>query len=169
MVLVTAAVSHACSCQSAHPPMSLSALVPPCLPPPPPGPFPSSGDIVTLAECIRDCEDVNTTIDLPNQQQHRVCGVTPLYLAAQAGHKQACVLLVQAGADVLQTCAVPESGDVFGPADIALVHFNLACWYYLLGVKRQRLNKVSARHAFEEDSQIAEPLIAATEQQQLVM
>jgi hypothetical protein len=122
----------------------------------------AAGDIRTLAQCIRDGEDVNETIDLPNEQRHRVCGVTPLYLAAQSGHKQACVLLVQAGADVLRTCAVPESGDVFGPADIALVHFNLGSWLYLSGVKKQRLSKMSARQAFE-GSQIAEPLMAADE------
>ena len=123
-----------------------------------------AGDLVTLAQCIRDGDDVNDTIDLPNQQHHRVCGVTPLYLAAQAGHKQACVLLVQAGADVLRTCAVPESGDVFGPADIALVHFNLASWFYLQGVKKQRLSKVSGRKACS-NSQYLEPLVS----EQLVM
>lgn len=115
-----------------------------------------------MAQCIRDGEDVNATIDLPNEQRHRVCGVTPLYLAAQAGHKQACVLLVQAGADVLRTCAVPESGDVFGPADIALVHFNISSWYYLSGVKKQRLSKLSARKAFQ-GSQIAERLLSDEE------
>lgn len=91
-----------------------------------------------------------------------MCGVTPLYLAAQAGHKQACVLLVQAGADVLRTCAVPESGDVFGPADIALVHFNLGSWLYLSGVKKQRLSKMYAHKSFQ-NSQIAEPLMADDE------
>lgn len=133
-----------------------------CLQPPVCCFHPSAGDLPALAQCIRDGDDVNGTIDLPNEQQHRVCGVTPLYLAAQAGHKQACVLLVQAGADVLRTCAVPESGDVFGPADIALVHFNLGSWLYLSGVKRQRLSKLSARQAFR-DCQIAEPLMAADE------
>jgi len=123
-----------------------------------------AGDLPTLTQCIHDGEDVNATIDLPNQQQHTVCGVTPLYLAAQAGHKQACVLLVQAGADVLRTCAVPESGDVFGPADIALVHFNLGSWFYLNSIKKQRLSKLSARQAFR-NSQIAEPLMS----EQLVM
>jgi hypothetical protein len=122
----------------------------------------AAGDLKTLSQCIRDGEDVNATIHLPNEQRHRVYGVTPLYLAAQAGYKQACVLLVQAGADVLRTCAIPESGDVFGPADIALVHFNLGSWLYLSGVKKQRLNKLSARKAFQ-GSQIAERLLSDEE------
>jgi hypothetical protein len=123
---------------------------------------PAAGDLGTLTQCIHDGEDVNATIDLPNQQQHLVCGVTPLYLAAQAGHKQACELLVQAGADVLRTCAVPASGDVFGPADIALVHFNLGSWYYLSSIKKQRLSRLAARQAFK-GSAVAEPLMCEDE------
>lgn len=140
-----------------------------------PNPFTSpntthAGDLPTLARCIQEGEDVNAQIDLPNQQHHRVVGVTPLYLAAQAGHRQACVLLVQAGADVLRTCAVPESGDVFGPADIALVHFNIGAWMYLSGVKKQRLAKASARQqAAFKGSAIAEPLMMYSEEEQCVM
>lgn len=122
------------------------------------------GDLSSLQQCIRNGDDVNAAIDLPNQQQHMVYGVTPLYLAAQAGHKQACVMLVQAGADVLRTCAVPESGDVFGPADIALVHFNISSWYYLAGLKKQRLSQISARQgAFMAGNKFAEPLMSAEE------
>eukprot|EP00775_Hariotina_reticulata_P007345 gene7345-7557_t len=103
------------------------------------------GDLQALQDAIRDCEDVNAVINLPNQHQHTVVGVTPLYLAAQAGHKEACVLLVQAGADILRQCTVPESGDIFGPTDIAFVHFNFKTWVYLLSVKRQRLAKAQSR------------------------
>lgn len=36
-----------------------------------------------------------------------------------------CKLLVEHGADVLRQCCIPATGEVFGAADIALVHFNL--------------------------------------------
>lgn len=119
-----------------------------------------AGDLYALQECIRECEDVNATIDLPNQHRHTVVGVTPLYLAAQAGHREACTLLVRAGADVLRTCCVPESGDTFGPADIALVHFNLKAWLYLCGVRKQRLAKLaSTRRMSRAAPAIAAPLM----------
>lgn len=102
---------------------------------------------------------MDATITLLNQSAHTVYGITPLYLAAQAGHKQACVLLVQAGADVLRTCSVPQSGDIFGPADIALVHFNLKTWMYLAGLKRTRLGKLSARACQAGSSTMAQPLM----------
>lgn len=97
-------------------------------------------------------------INLPNAHRHLVVGVTPLYLAAQAGHKECCELLVQHGGDILRQCAVPESGDIFGPTDIALVHFNFKTWYYLSNVKKQRLCKLQNRR-FIQGTHMAEPLI----------
>lgn len=125
----------------------------------------TAGDLYTLGRAIEDGDDVNAVIDLPNQHQHTVYGVTPLYLAAQAGNKEACEMLVAAGADVLRQCSIPESGDVFGPADIALIHFNLKTWFYLAGEKKRRLSKMSSRQHFK-GSQIAQPLM---EQAQLVI
>lgn len=123
------------------------------------------GDIQTLRSAIADGEDVNSRIDLPNQSQHTVCGVTPLYLAAQAGHKEACELLIAAGADVSVKCAVPESGDVFGPADIALIHFNLKTWFYLAAEQKRRAGRISRRRQFQSSS-MAQPLV---EHSQLVI
>jgi hypothetical protein len=117
-----------------------------------------AGDLHALKDAIRDCEDVDAAINLPNQHQHTVVGVTPLYLAAQAGHKEACMLLVQAGADVLRQCTVPESGDIFGPTDIAFVHFNFKTWVYLLTVKRQRLAKAQSRKQCH-GGQLGDPLM----------
>eukprot|EP00879_Flechtneria_rotunda_P001680 GHRR01001840.1.p1 GENE.GHRR01001840.1~~GHRR01001840.1.p1 ORF type:complete len:149 (+),score=43.17 GHRR01001840.1:275-721(+) len=122
------------------------------------------GDLHFLKQCIRDGDDVNATIDLPNQHHHLVIGVTPLYLAAQAGHREACEILVQAGADIMRQCAVPESGDVFGPTDIALVHFKVRTWMYLKGVKQQRLARISSQSRFK--ASFAEPLV---EQSHLVI
>lgn len=118
----------------------------------------SPGDVHTLRTAIADGEDVNARIDLPNQSQHTVCGVTPLYLAAQAGHKDACELLVAAGADVLLKCAIPQSGDVFGPADIALIHFNLKTWFYLAAEQKRRAARVSRRSQFKSSS-VVQPLV----------
>lgn len=87
-------------------------------------------------------------------------GITPLYLAAQAGHKAACEALVQAGADVLRTCTVPQSGDVFGPADIALVHFNLGTYLYLLAQRRQRLERTAPRARVHKGSSMVQPLMS---------
>ncbi|KAF6262839.1 hypothetical protein COO60DRAFT_1458440 [Scenedesmus sp. NREL 46B-D3] len=116
------------------------------------------GDVQALRTAIADGEDVNARIDLPNQSSHTVCGVTPLYLAAQAGHKEACGLLVAAGADVLLKCAIPQSGDVFGPADIALMHFNLKTWLYLAGEQKRRSARMSRRSLFRSSSMV-QPLV----------
>jgi hypothetical protein len=112
----------------------------------------------TLRTAIADGEDINGRIDLPNQSQHTVCGVTPLYLAAQAGHKDACEMLIAAGADVLLKCAIPQSGDVFGPADIALIHFNLKTWFYLAAEQKRRSARVSHRSQFKRSSMV-QPLV----------
>lgn len=117
-----------------------------------------TGNLFALRSCIQDGEEVNGMINLPNSQHHLVIGVTPLYLAAQAGHKDCCQLLVQHGADVLRQCAIPQSGDVFGPTDIALVHFHFKTWYYLSNVKKQRLSKVQHRSRCH-GTNIVEPLI----------
>jgi hypothetical protein len=53
-------------------------------------------------------------------------GLPPL--PPQGGHTEICKVLVGAGADVLQTCCIPATGEVFGPADISLMHFHMATW-----------------------------------------
>ncbi len=79
--------------------------------------------------CLKAGEDLHQLVDLPNQNKQTVIGVTPLYLAAQAGHLEVCQLLMSYGADVLRQCCIPSTGEVFGPADIALVHFHVRVWW----------------------------------------
>eukprot|EP00878_Enallax_costatus_P005109 GHUV01005371.1.p2 GENE.GHUV01005371.1~~GHUV01005371.1.p2 ORF type:complete len:153 (+),score=29.56 GHUV01005371.1:606-1064(+) len=117
-----------------------------------------AGDIYTLRQCIHDGEEINGMICLQNAHKHMVVGVTPLYLAAQAGHKECCQLLIQHGADVLRQCAIPETGDVFGPTDIALVHFNIKTWYYLNNIRKQRLSKLQSRSQLK-GMHVIEPLL----------
>jgi hypothetical protein len=52
----------------------------------------------------------------------------PPALRAQGGHTEVCKALVRAGADVLQQCCIPATGEVFGPADISLMHLHMSAW-----------------------------------------
>jgi ankyrin repeat protein len=96
----------------------------------------NAGDMHAVAMAIASGDDLNQTIDLPNAESHLVCGVTPLYLAAQAGHLEVVRVLLASGADPTARCAIPATGDVFSAADIALVHLNLRVWAVLASAVR---------------------------------
>eukprot|EP00877_Chromochloris_zofingiensis_P008449 jgi/Chrzof1/3858/Cz13g11120.t1 len=121
-----------------------------------------TGDVAGVRQCLRDGEDIHELVDLPNQNRQSVIGVTPLYLAAQQGHHTVCQLLVQNGADVLRQCCIPQTGEVFGAADIALVHFHLKTWWYLNAKKQARLSKLALPAGSHRESQLVEPLVHRT-------
>lgn len=106
-----------------------------------------AGDMEGVRQCLREGDDVHHAVDLLNQNQQLVVGVTPLYLAAQQGHKAICELLLQNGADILRQCAIPATGEVFGATDIAMVHFHLTTFLYLRSKRNTRLAKMSAAAA----------------------
>ncbi|GBF95162.1 hypothetical protein Rsub_07875 [Raphidocelis subcapitata] len=99
-----------------------------------------SGDIAAVRACLRAGGDVHEAVALLNQNHQNVVNVTPLYLAAQNGHLEVCRELLAAGADALRPCNIPATGQSFGPADIALVHFHIRTWWLLreAGAARQR-------------------------------
>lgn len=114
--------------------------------------------------CLKEGDNIGGIIDLPNQDHNTVVGVTPLYLAAQQGHLEICKLLLMYGADINQQCCIPMTGDVFGPCDIAMIHFHWRTWWFLSQRKQQlqvkfrnaagpfRVNRGSLDH-------LAEPLL----------
>jgi ankyrin repeat protein len=84
---------------------------------------------------VQEGEEVEQAVDLPNANKQVVVGVTPLYLAAQQGHHVVCQYLLEQGADPLHRCSIPATGEVFGAAEIALIHFHFRTWWFLNRVK----------------------------------
>lgn len=109
--------------------------------------FAYSGNAKGVKQCIKDGEELNKLVDLMNQNKQVVVGVTPLYLAAQQGHYDVCSLLMKAGADILRQCCIPATGEVFGPVDIALVHFHMRTWLLLKNRKQHLSSKSGSKGA----------------------
>jgi hypothetical protein len=121
-----------------------------------------AGDLEGVRAALRQGCEVNGLIDLQNQNNHYVVGVSPLYIAAQGGHTKMCELLIKAGADVLQQCCIPATGEVFGPVDIALVHFHMGTWWYLSARRQQLQSKVNGASGFSWSALRSQPAMAAT-------
>ncbi|KAI8476728.1 MAG: hypothetical protein J3K34DRAFT_400236 [Monoraphidium minutum] len=99
------------------------------------------GDTDAIAECLRQGDRLHQTVRLVNQNGDAVEGASPLYLAAQMGHYDACKLLLRAGADPLQACTVPATGQSFIAADIAAMHLHLRTWWLLKEAKRKLVGR----------------------------
>ncbi|KAI8476723.1 MAG: hypothetical protein J3K34DRAFT_400228 [Monoraphidium minutum] len=118
-----------------------------------------SGDVCGVVRALRDGDDIHESVRMVNKQGEEVHGVTPLYLAAQAGHYSACRALLAAGADALRLCSLP-TGERFGPADIALISLNFRAWALVAAARRRRLAKLASLGlACADDAAAREPLI----------
>ncbi|KAG2484827.1 hypothetical protein HYH03_016394 [Edaphochlamys debaryana] len=92
---------------------------------------PSPGDFeAVVCELLLAEADVNERVSLSNANGEAVDGVTPLYLAAQAGHLEMCRLLLQRGADP-RIRTMTAGGEAFSPADVALYTGNIRVWWML--------------------------------------
>ncbi|GIL77376.1 hypothetical protein Vretifemale_6839 [Volvox reticuliferus] len=84
-----------------------------------------------MSELMLKGVDVNEGIRVTNSDNELVEGVTALHLAARAGHKDTCRLLLLHGADPRVKCTVVSTGISYTPADAALVHGNVWIWFLL--------------------------------------
>ncbi|KAG2433040.1 hypothetical protein HXX76_008767 [Chlamydomonas incerta] len=90
------------------------------------------GDFETVVcELVLKGADVNEKCSLANQNNDLVEGITPLYLAAQAGNSEMCRLLLRRGADARLCSLVIRTGERFTPADVALTRGYVRLWWRL--------------------------------------
>eukprot|EP00798_Chlamydomonas_sp_ICE-L_P026757 gene26757-4335_t len=88
-------------------------------------------------------EDVNECISVLNHIDKVVCGITPLFLAAQRGRTKVCKLLIENGANPNQPSYIENSTELCTPAQVASLnlHFILAR-YLKKAVKKRREENV---------------------------
>mmetsp|Transcript_305 Transcript_305/g.767 ORF Transcript_305/g.767 Transcript_305/m.767 type:complete len:421 (-) Transcript_305:624-1886(-) len=98
------------------------------------------GDLAGVLTCITDGHSVHDTINMSNQRSGVVCGITPLFLAAQRGRTKVVKLLVENGANPAQPAWVQGTTDLCMPAEVARLNFNFLVARYLdKAVDKRRL------------------------------
>ncbi|GAX81216.1 hypothetical protein CEUSTIGMA_g8648.t1 [Chlamydomonas eustigma] len=96
------------------------------------------GDLVGVLECITEGESVHTTVTMKNQQNQTVCGITPLFLAAQKGNTKVCKILVQNGANPNQPSYIQGTTELCTPAEVAQLNLHVLLARYLKKMVKQR-------------------------------
>ncbi|MEW5303672.1 MAG: hypothetical protein WDW36_006342 [Sanguina aurantia] len=96
------------------------------------------GDAIGVLEWITEGGSLQETISLKNQHNKIVCGISPLFLAAQRGHLEVAKLLVENGANASTPCFIQGSTEVCTPREVANLNLHYKLARYLKRAIRQR-------------------------------
>ncbi|KAL6751686.1 hypothetical protein V8C86DRAFT_657845 [Haematococcus lacustris] len=96
------------------------------------------GDLQGVLTCITQGDNVSATVCMYNQNRKLVAGITPLFLAAQAGNMDVVKLLVQSGANPTQPSYIQGKADLCTPAQVALLNLHPWVANYLRKVAKRR-------------------------------
>mmetsp|Transcript_3199 Transcript_3199/g.5493 ORF Transcript_3199/g.5493 Transcript_3199/m.5493 type:complete len:460 (+) Transcript_3199:141-1520(+) len=96
------------------------------------------GDLAGVLGCITNMHSVHETVVMRSQRNMLLCGVTPLFLAAQRGQLDVVKLLIENGANPAQPAYIHGTAEMCTPAEVARLNFHLWTNRYLGKATRQR-------------------------------
>ncbi|KAG2492037.1 hypothetical protein HYH03_009766 [Edaphochlamys debaryana] len=123
------------------------------------------GDVRGVLNCITEGCSLHETVSLRNQHGRLVCGITPLFLAAQRGHSEIVKLLVNEGASPVQPCFIQGSTELCTPQEVASLnlHFKLSRWLKAAAKARRKEDEVLALDDEDRMSQVSSRLARGLE------
>lgn len=109
------------------------------------------GDLAGILQCITEGHSLQETIQLRNQHGRLVCGITPLFLAAQRGNYEVAKLLVENGANPVQPCFIQGSAELCTPGEVASLNLHLRVSRYLKAATKARRREEEVLALDDED------------------
>lgn len=113
------------------------------------------GDLCGVLECITEGQSIHDALSMYNRHNQTVCGITPLFLAAQRGHTKVCKLLVENGANPNQPSYIQGTTELCTPAEVAQLNMHLMLARYLRKAVKHRLREDAVLTQDEQDTERA--------------